>query len=256
MRASTDRGGSSDPTIYPEEERVGEDILQRWIVELLRPLLQWWLTGRKVRALVGADQFIYWRQHDPHARVAPDIYVLPGVDPRTRVRSWKIWQDRVVPSFALEIVSQDWEKDYAEVPPRYDALGVPELIIFDPGRDEHPDGVRWQIWRRMGRRGLVRVEATDAARVRSKALGCWFCAVGAGRDTRVRIAVGARGEELVPTAEEREAAERTAKEAERAAREAEHTARDAERAAKEAALARVSALEAELRRLARRPSHR
>jgi len=248
---------------------VGEDLLQRWIIELLRPLLQWWLTQRGVRALVGADQFIYWRQHDPHARVAPDLYVLPGVDPRTRVRTWKLWQDRVVPSFALEIASQDWEKDYAEVPGRYGELGVRELLVFDPGFDEHAGGVRWQVFRRVGRRGLVRVERTDGDRVHSKALGCWLRAVGEGRDMRVRLAVGARGEELVPTVEERERTERTAKEAERAAkeaeraakeaeraaREAEQAAREAERAAKEAALSRVSALEAELRRLtARRQS--
>ena len=102
---------------------MGEDILQRWIIELLRPLLQWWLLQRGVRALVGADQFIYWRQHDAHARVAPDIYVLPGVEANTRVRSWKIWQDHVVPSFAMEIASQDWEKDYVEAPQRYGELG-------------------------------------------------------------------------------------------------------------------------------------
>jgi Uma2 family endonuclease len=204
---------------------VGEDMLQRWIVELLRPLLQWWLTRRGIKAFVGADQFIYWRQHDPHARVAPDVYVLPGVDARTRVRTWKIWQDRVVPSFAFEVVSQDWEKDYTEVPGRYAALGVPEVVIFDPGFAEHADGVRWQVWRRVGKRGLARVEASQADRVRSRALGCWLRVVGEGRDLRVRIGVGAHGEELVPTAEE------------------------AERAAKEAALRRVAALEAELQRL-------
>ena len=27
-------------TVYPAEERVGEEILQRWIVELLRPLIE------------------------------------------------------------------------------------------------------------------------------------------------------------------------------------------------------------------------
>ena len=167
MHPVTARRRPADPTIYPEEERVGEDMLQRWIVELLRPLLQWWLSRRGVEAFVGADQFIYWRRHDPHARVAPDIYVLPGVDPRTRVRTWKIWQDRVVPSFALEVVSQDWEKDYTEVAPRYGALGVAEVVIFDPGFDEHPHGVRWQVFRRVGKRGLVRVEATRAERVRS-----------------------------------------------------------------------------------------
>jgi hypothetical protein len=100
--------------------------------------------------------------------------------------------------------------------------------VFDPGCDEHPGGVRWQVFRRVGRRGLVRVESTDADRVRSKQLRCWFRAVGDGCDTRVRIGVGPCGDELVPTAEE-------------AAKEAE--------AAKEVALARANALEAALRRL-------
>jgi hypothetical protein len=68
---------------------VGEDILQRWIIELLRPLLQRWLEQRRVKAFVGVDQFVYWKQHDPHKRVAPDLYVLPGVSPTTWVRSWK-----------------------------------------------------------------------------------------------------------------------------------------------------------------------
>jgi hypothetical protein len=207
-------------------------MLQRWIMELLRPLLQWWLTQRGVQAFVGADQFIYWRQYDAHARIAPGIYVLPGVDPCTRVRTWKVWQDRVVPSFALEVVSQDWEKDYIEVPARYDELGVRELLVFDPNFDEHPDGVRWQVFRQVSKRGLVRVEASHADRVRSKVLGCWFRAVGEGRETRIRIAVGTRGDELVPTPEE------------------------AERSAKEAALARVRELEAELLRVTRRTPRR
>jgi len=217
-------------------------MLQRWILEVLRPLLQSWLTRRGTKAFVGADQFIYWRQHDPHARIAPDLYVLPGVDPHTRVRTWKLWQDRVVPSFTLEVASQDWEKDYTDAPERYRELGVPEVVIFDPGCDEHADGVRWQVFRRVGKRGLVRVEASRGDCVRSKALRCWLRAVGEGHDTRLRIAVGPRGEELVPTVEEEKEAERTAKEA--------------ERAAKEAALAQVRTLEAELHRLRQRRPRR
>jgi hypothetical protein len=164
-----------------------------------------------------------------------------------------VWQDRVVPSFALEVVSQDWEKDYGEAVERYAALGVPELLMFDPGWDEHPDGMRWQVLRRVGRRGLVRVEATRGDRVRSKALACWLRAVGSGQEVRVRIATGKHGDDIVPTAEE---AERVAKEAERAAKEAERVAKEAERAAKEAALARISELEARLQRLTRRPRKR
>ncbi len=253
MRNVATRRQAVDPTIYPEEERVGESLLQRWIMELLRPLLQSWLNRRGKRALVGADQFIYWRQHDPLRRIAPDIYVLPGVDPRTHVRSWKLWIDQVVPSFALEIASQDWEKDYVEVLTRYDELGVPEVVIFDPFHAEHAGGVLWQVFRRIEKRGLVRVEATQQDRVRSKALGCWLRAVGEGRDVRLRLGEGARGEQLVPTVEEEERAakeqERAAKEQERAAREQERAGKEEERIAKEAALARVRELEAELARL-------
>jgi len=91
VRVSGKAASGFDPTVYPVEEKGGEDLLQRWIVELLRPLLERWLSSRGVQALVGADQFIYYRQHMPTQRVSPDIYVLPGVSPTTRVTSWKIW---------------------------------------------------------------------------------------------------------------------------------------------------------------------
>ena len=259
MRATASRRPAADPTIYPEEERVGEDILQRWIMELLRPLLQSWINARRVKALVGADQFIYWRQHDAHARVAPDIYVLPGVAPSTRVRTWKIWQDRIIPSFALEVVSQDWEKDYFEMPERYAELGVHELVIFDPDVRGHADRIQWQVFRRVGRRGLVRIEASRRDRIRSKSLGCWLRVVGDGSEMRVRVAEGLRGEVLVPTADEarererlEKELERAAKEQERAAKEQERAAKEQERAAKEAALGRVRELEAQLQRVTAR----
>ncbi len=111
-------------------------------------------------------------------------------------------------------------------------------MIFDPAWDDRPCGVRWQVFRRMGKRGLTRVEATNGDRVHSKALGVWLRAVGDGRSTRIRIAIGPRGDEIVPTAEEGEEAERAAK--------------DAERAAKEGALARVAELEAKLARATNR----
>src|SRR5262249_20463537 len=114
VRASARAGRSLDPTIYPVVEKVGEDLLQRWIAELLRPLVERWFRHRGVRALVGADQFIYYRQHAPNQRVSPDVYVLPGVRPDTRVTAWKTWEKGIVPSFGLEIVSKNWEKDYVE----------------------------------------------------------------------------------------------------------------------------------------------
>jgi len=237
VRASAKASLGSDPTVYPVEERVGEDMLQRWIVELLRPLLQRWLGHRGPPAFVGADQFIYYLPHTPILRVSPDIYVLPGVAPETRVRSWKTWEKGIVPSFALEVVSTEWEKDYVEGPERYGEMGIPELLIFDPASRRHVHGVRWQVFRRIAGRRLARVEVSESDRVRSKALGCFLRVVGEGDALRLRVGTGPRGEELFPTGEETE----------RAAKERERLAKEAAIAARDAALERVLALEARLR---------
>ena len=237
MRPASRRARPHDPTVYPVEEKVGEDTLQRAIVELLRPLVERWLAHRRRRAFVGADQFIYWKQFDPHQRVSPDVYVLPGVDPTAQFGAWKTWERAIVPSFCFELVSTDWRKDYADNPTRYGSIGVTEFVIYDPWWAERREGLRWQVYRRVGRRGLVRVEATNADRIRSRVLGCWLREVPGTGGNRVRLASGLRGDALFPTAEEAERAakeaERAEKEAERAAREAERTEKEAERAAKE-----------------------
>jgi hypothetical protein len=243
----------ADPTVYPVEEKVGEDILQRWIMELLRPLLARFLAERGRPWFVGADQFIYYEQHNSLERVSPDIYVLPNIPPDTPVAAWKVWETGVVPSFALEIVSSNWQKDYIEAPERYAKLGTQELIVFDPKWQARPSdfGVRWQIWRRTTA-GLHRIETSTADRVRSHELGAWLRVLGSGTATRLRIGVGSQGDKLYPTAEEAERqakeAERQAKEAERQAKEAERQAKEAERQAKEAALAELAELRARLNR--------
>jgi hypothetical protein len=234
-----------DPTVYPVDEKLGEGMLQRWIAELLRPMVERWLRTRGAIAFVGADQFIYWRQYDAHRRVAPDVYVLPGVDPATRVDAWKVWQSGIRPSFAFEVVSQDWEKDYVVAPELYAELGAGELVLYDPDWHKRPDGRRWQVFRSMRKRPLVRIEDSTGDRVRSRALGCWLRAVGRGEAQRVRLATGPRGAVLLPTPDE---AERHAREAEQRAREAEQQARRRAETAED----EVARLRAELERLKKR----
>ncbi|WP_438015359.1 Uma2 family endonuclease [Sorangium sp. So ce315] len=242
-RAQRD-GRERDPTYYPVEKKVGEDSLQTWIVELLRPLIERWYSELGRPRFVGADQFIYYQQFDPSKVVAPDVYVLPGVAPGRRVRSWKVWETGIAPSFALEVVSsEDPYKDYVDAPERYRELGVRELVIFDPDWERGRDRVRWQRYRKLKTRGFVRVETTNADRIYARVLGCWLRVLGAGEQARLRLATGPEGEALFPTAAE---AERAAKEAERAAKEAERAAKEAERAAKEAALSRIAELEAQI----------
>jgi hypothetical protein len=223
-----------DSTFYPITDDMGEGSLQRFIAEMLRPLVERWLASKGKPTFVGADQFVYWKQFDPRRQLAPDILVLPGVAPGSKVDCWKTWETGIVPSFALEIVSGDYLKDYRDGPRPYDELGVRELVIFDPEfQVARSERLRFQVFRRLARRGLVRVDATNEDRVRSRVLGCHLRAVGDDvPSTRLRIATGPSGDELFPT----ESEEAQAKVA-------------AERAARIEAEAEVARLRAELRRL-------
>jgi hypothetical protein len=217
-----------DPTFYPTEEKVGQDTLQMLILELLRPLVERWFELRGNPTFVGEDQFIYYERFNPKKVVAPDLYVLPGVTPGLRVKSWKLWKTGVVPSFALEVVcSDDPHKDYVEVIERYAELGVDELIVFDPDHERSDDRVRWQRYRNLKTRGFVQVESSNADRLRSRALGCFLRVAGSRDAARLRLGMGRTGDALVPTEAE------------------------AERAAKEQALGRVAELEALVAKLSR-----
>lgn len=199
---------------YPETDHMGEDFLQRLIAEELRPLIARWFRSRRVRAFTGADQFLYWVEGDPTKRAAPDVYVLPKVDPGAVPASWQLWEVGP-PSFALEIVSRDVGKDYEDAPAEYAAMGAKELVIFDPGATSRSrTRVRWQVYRRLARRGFVRVAQTTSDRVEVASLGCWLRAIGDGRDVRLRLGTGVDGGTLFLTEAEEEARRRAEAEAE------------------------------------------
>src|SRR6202041_2064755 len=114
------------------------------ILELLRPLVERWYAQLGKPTFVGADQFVYYKQFHPTKVVAPDLYVLPGVPPGRRFKSWKTWKTGVVPSLAVEVItSDDVEKDYREAPERYAELGTDELVVFDPDFEQSDERRRW-----------------------------------------------------------------------------------------------------------------
>src|SRR5579863_6024757 len=124
-----------DPTLYPATDDMGDPTLQVSISLLLIALIERLLASRGTPAFVGMNTFFYWKQFDPSESVAPDVYVLPGVPLRARPPTWKVFETGKVPSFALEVVSGDVEKDYLVSPKRYDRLGAEELVVFDPYHD-------------------------------------------------------------------------------------------------------------------------
>jgi hypothetical protein len=241
------------PISYPETDRMGEGELQRLIAELFRPLLAEFLAARGVVAHVGADQFLYFVEGVPTERVAPDIYVLPGIEQSRVEPSWKLWELDAPPAFVLEVVSRDVAKDYEDVPVACDRMGVDELIVFDPeapigaGRVVRRDleRIRFQVFqRRQGR--LARIAATNDDRVESRWLGTWVRAVGQGTAVRLRLGVGSDGDELVPTAAERAESERQRAESEKQRAESERQRAESEKLRAEAAERRVAELLEEL----------
>jgi len=255
MRAPKKR--TSPAVVYPETDEMGENALHRLIAELLRPMLARFFAERGVTANVGANQFVYWAPGHPTKRIAPDVYVLPGIDPDVAVPSWKTWETGVAPSFVLEVASDDYSKDYEDNPVLYDELGVKELVIFDPSArpGSRSRRVRWQVYRRLRGRGLVRVEVSQSDRVRSKVLGAWLRVVGSGDSLRLRLAQGVHGDDLFPTEAEAECAEkereRAEKERERAEKERERAEKERERAGRLRAEAEVERLRAQLAKRAR-----
>lgn len=230
------------PVVYPETDHMGEHERQFQIAVLLVPLVAAWLALRGVVGRVAGNQFWYWVEGDTQRCRAPDVYVVEGIGPDAPDRpTWKTWEGHA-PAFALEIVSDDWKKDYTDAPADYDAMGAREVVVFDPSATARSrKRVRWQVFRRVRGRGLVRVFAGAGDRVESKALGCWIRLVDARGNPRLRLATGPHGDELLPTDAERAVAERHAREEER-------RAKDAALAEKDAALAEIARLRAMLAR--------
>ena len=247
---------NDDPTYYPEEEHLGEDVVQSLIVESFRPLLQRYMDERKVAAFVGADQMIYYTQYDASACVSPDVYVMPGTwgigeDMEGRIGSWKKWECGVVPLFALEIMSSEnkKQKDDRKSPARHDTLGTKELIVLDPYADKSfrmRRRTRFRIFRRNFRGDLVLVEQTNDTVIWSEALDAHLRVVGHGNLQKLRIATGPNGETLFPTKDE-ELAQLAEREAQRASLEAQRASLEAQRADQQAR--RAAEAEAELAQL-------
>ena len=75
---------------------------------------------------------------------------------------WQTWlPGHRPPRWAVEIVSDDWKKDYEDNPLKYAQLGARELVIFDPDAALTSDrrGVRvpLQVYRRDADGAFVRV---------------------------------------------------------------------------------------------------
>ena len=119
---------------YPDSdgEPMGETGFHVWQIITLAAILRERFRDR-TDVYVGANMFCYYRQGDPSAVFAPDVFVVFETTGQER-RSWKLWEeDNRVPAIIFEITSDETrDKDLYFKKSLYEDLGVQEYILFDP----------------------------------------------------------------------------------------------------------------------------
>ena len=81
---------------------------------------------------VSGDLLIYYEEGNPRVSVAPDAFVVFGVEDRVRM-NYKVWEEGKGPDFVLEVASPNtWRVDVERKPAVYAGLGVREYFLFDP----------------------------------------------------------------------------------------------------------------------------
>jgi len=194
---------------------------------------------------VGGDMFLYYEEGNPRVSVAPDAFVVFGVEDRVRM-NYKVWEEGKGPDFVLEVASPStWREDVRRKPGIYAGLGVREYFLFDPlGRHYTPRLRGYRLVAGEYER-LTAVESIDRTlTLHSEVLDLDLRTQG----EEIRFHDPATGETLLSYDEEHaarqeEAAARQAAEL-RAEREA--AARREEAVARRTAEARVAELEARL----------
>jgi Uma2 family endonuclease len=221
MRSAPLPGTQVDP-LYPDSDGrpMGD-------TEFHTQALHWLLDALKdyyaavPDVYVASNIIMYYKQGDPKRRRDPDVLVAKGVVGKHPRRSFRLWEEKVVPCVLFEVASKDtWRVDLDEKPVEYAGIGVKEYFVFDPeGRYLNPvlQGFR------TGKGGPVAMRPKADGSLVSKQLGLRLMAEGG----MLRL-IDVQSEEPILTKDERnERSEQRAEQAEQ----------------------RAEALEAEIRRL-------
>ena len=180
---------------------------------------------------VSGDLLVYYEEGNPRVSVAPDTFVVFGVEDRMR-RNYKVWEEGKGPDFVLEVASLNtWREDVEKKPGIFAGLGVKEYFLYDP-RGEYLTP-RLQGYRLVGGayERMSAVESIDRTlTLHSDVLGLELRAKG----EEMRFHDPATGEDLLSYDEEH------------AARQAAELRAEREATARRAAEARIAELEARL----------
>lgn len=226
---------------YPDSdgEPVAESDFQlEWLLYLVDVLRDYFSEVPDV--YVAGDLLLYYEEGDRTAKVAPDVFVVRGIENRKRF-SFKLWEERKAPDFVMEITSKStFNRDQTTKWGLYSLLGIEEYFLFDPTNDYLEPQLQGYQLRGRGYEPIpAELRPDGTIIVSSKTLGLDFHLL----DDELRLVVPESGQAL-PTYQEIKRAYAIAVNAqhraeERAQKEA-HARRELE--------ARVAELEARLRK--------
>ena len=192
---------------------------------------------------VAGSMAVYFREGDPQAVVAPDVFVALGVKKRER-RSYKIWEEGgIVPALVIEVASPSTSRlDATSKQGTYERMGVSEYWRFDPDGRQIPQGLEgWRLEGLKYRPVAARRQAGGARTYWSEVLGLELRAEG----RLLRFRDPRTGQDLMTHAEVHDAREFEKRRADTAERRADTAERRAEAAERRAEAERVARRRAE-----------
>jgi Uma2 family endonuclease len=118
--------------IYPSSDGEPLAETQQHVLAILMALALLRLYLQERQAVVFADQFLYYIEGNPRARVAPDVMVVFDIEKRLYA-NYKIWEGQQTPAIIIEVTSVGTkETDLNFKKTLYEQLGVTEYWLFDP----------------------------------------------------------------------------------------------------------------------------
>ena len=118
--------------IYPSSDGEPLAETQQHVLAILMSLALLRLYLQEQQAVVFADQYLYYIEGNPRARVAPDVMVVFDIEKRL-YPNYKIWEGQQTPAIIFEVTSAGTkETDWNFKKTLYEQLGVTEYWLFDP----------------------------------------------------------------------------------------------------------------------------
>jgi Uma2 family endonuclease len=128
---------SDDTPVDSELQELIPGLLKAILLDMWRDRTDW---------LFSIDMAFYYKPKDRSTNVAPDGLLSLGLKspPDENLRSsYVLWDEKVIPQFALEIVSKSPGREYTEKFKIYQSVGILYYLVYSPLRKKK---ARFQLY--------------------------------------------------------------------------------------------------------------